>query len=147
MKPHMTYQDIGYIKDGCLFVQDVPSPRTGIQISFTTPSNMAFEIVSMRTSLSCTGAGLDRLPVASAFALNRRYWDCPSALPIATGLELNLTWAEGLANISDIDFSHGIPFSRMILPPATTIEISAVNLLVTDAFGPLVVVAIAYPLK
>ena len=143
----MSYQDIGYIKDGCLFVQDVPSPVTGVQISFVTPSNMAFEIVSMRCSLSCAGGGVDRLPTASAFALNRRYWDCPSSLPIATGTEMNLTWAEGLANNSDIDTSHGVPFSRMILPPGTTIEISATNFLATAAFGPLVVVAIAYPLK
>jgi hypothetical protein len=143
----MSYQDIGYIKDGCLFVQDVPSPRTGVQISFVTPSNMAFEIVSMRCSLSCAGVGVDRFPTASAFALNRRFWDCPCSLPIATGQEINLTWAEGLADNTDFASSFGVPFSRMILPPGTTIELSASNFLATDAFGPLVVVAIAYPLK
>lgn len=147
MRPHMSYQDIGFIVDGCLFVQDIPSPRTGVQVSFSTPSNLAFEIVSVRSSLSCSGAGLDRLVTLSAFALNRRYWDCPSALPLATGDERNLSWAEGLEDNTDGESSLGIPFSRMILPPSSTVEISATNFLTTDAFGPTVLVAIAYRLK
>ena len=147
MKPHISHQDIGYIVGGCLYVLEGPAPRTGIQVSFTTPSNLALEILSVRSSLSTSGVGADRICTLNAFALGRRYWDSPSAIGVPTGSELNLTWAESLSNISDGTTSIAIPLGRMILPPSTTLEISSFQLQPTDAFGPTVVIAIAYSLK
>lgn len=147
MKPHYSYQDIGYIKDGCLFVLEGGTPRTGFNVSFVTPSNLALEILSVRSSLSTAGVGADRICVLNAFALGRRFWDAPSAIGVPTGSELNLTWAESLSNITDGTTNIAIPSGRLILPPSSTLEISSFQLQPTDAFGPTVVIAIAYPLK